>query len=73
MNFDLEYIVEFFEYLDDLRLSGVTNMFGAESYLQEEFQLEKKDARNIHIGWMNTFDDTPVESRAKEYLNGLKK
>lgn len=72
MNFDLEQITEFFEYLDGLRISGVTNMFGAGAYLQEEFELEKKDARAIHTGWMNTFDKTPVEDRAKEYLEGVK-
>ena len=29
--------VDYFTYLDDLRESGVTNMFGARPYLEAEF------------------------------------
>lgn len=46
---------EHLEYLDNLRESGVTNMFGAGSYLQEEFGLNKTDARNVLTYWMETF------------------
>ena len=42
-------------YLDKLRESGVTNMFGATPYLQNEFGLEKKEARRILLYWMETF------------------
>ena len=44
-----------FAYLDDLRESGVTNMFGATPYLQEEFDLNKKDAGDVLVAWMNGF------------------
>ena len=37
---------EMFTYLDELRDSGVTNMFGAAPYLQREFDLEKREARD---------------------------
>ena len=33
-----------FEYLDDLRESGVTNMFGAGPYVQDEFGLGRREA-----------------------------
>ena len=46
---------EYLAYLDDLRDAGATNMFGAGSYLQEEFGLEKRDARTILYYWMETF------------------
>ena len=41
-------------YLDELRDSGVTNMFGAAPYLQEEFGLEKKEAKEILLEWIKT-------------------
>jgi hypothetical protein len=48
---------EHLTYLDNLRESGVTNMFGAGSYLQEEFDLERKDARDILSYWMASFEE----------------
>ena len=42
-------------YLDELRESGVTNMYGATPYLQIEFNLDKDDARTILKYWMDTF------------------
>lgn len=53
---------EHFEYLDGLRESGATNMFGAAEYLAEEFGLEYKrhggscESRTILTAWMETFD-----------------
>lgn len=43
---------EIFQYLDDLRESGVTNMFGSPAYLQEEFGLEKSEAREWFFKWI---------------------
>ena len=43
---------EYFQYLDALRESGVTNMFGAASYLQNEFELSRNEARDILIEWI---------------------
>ena len=42
------------EYLNNLRDSGVTNMFGAAPYLQEEFGLDKKEAKEILLTWMKS-------------------
>lgn len=43
------------EYLDQLRESGETNMFGARPYVQEEFSVDKKTARTILRYWMQSF------------------
>ena len=48
---------EHLNYLDDLRESGVTNMFGAAPYLAREFGIKKQDARQILAYWMETFAD----------------
>ena len=46
---------EHLEYLDDLRDSNEINMMGASSYLEEEFGLDRIEAREIHKYWMQTF------------------
>lgn len=43
------------EYLDWLRESGLTNMWGASSYLVDAFDLDKKEAKAILLEWMRTF------------------
>lgn len=46
----------YYEYLDALRESGVTNMFGSVPYLMEEFEwLATDEAKEIVISWMCTF------------------
>ena len=52
-----ETTAEYFEYLDELRGSGVTNMLGAGSYLVEEFGLERRNAREVLGKWMATFSE----------------
>lgn len=42
----------YFKFLDALRESGATNMFGAAPYLQESFSLSKGEAREILQEWM---------------------
>jgi hypothetical protein len=42
------------EFLDELRDSGEVNMFGAVPYLEEEFGIEKKEARAILGEWMDS-------------------
>ena len=48
---------EHLEYLDDLRESGATNMFGAGTYLQDAFDMDRKDASAILNYWMETFSE----------------
>lgn len=48
---------EYLEFLDNLRESGVTNMFGAGQYLEEAYDLSQNDARDVLLFWMETFGD----------------
>ena len=44
------------EFLDVLRESGVTNMFGAASYVEERFEnLESGQPEKVLAYWMETF------------------
>jgi hypothetical protein len=45
----------YFSFLDDLRDSGVTNMFGAGLYLQREFGISKRESYEILEAWMKSF------------------
>jgi hypothetical protein len=46
---------QYLDYLDIVRESGVTNMFGATPYLMVEYDLEHDEARAILVFWMETF------------------
>ena len=46
---------EHLEYLDRLRASGRTNMFGAASYLQSERGMAENEAHATLKYWMVTF------------------
>lgn len=49
---------KYFEFLDNLRESGITNMFGAISYLTSAFpELLKDEAKDILKEWMDTFSE----------------
>ena len=50
---ETEYLV----YLDGLRETGVTNMFGAAPYLAEEYSLKLSFARQVLSYWMKTFEE----------------
>jgi hypothetical protein len=61
---------EFFEYLDTLRASGTTNMYGASPFVADQFGLDKREAKTAVMAWMNTFGDgssTPKD-RAKKAI-----
>ena len=46
---------EMFEYLDELRASGDTNMYGATPFLETQFDLTTREARYVLTTWMKTF------------------
>lgn len=48
---------EHLEFLDELRESGKTNMFGAEPYILQEFNVTKHEAYEILTYWMDSFGD----------------
>lgn len=54
-----------FRFLDQLRDSGETNMFGATPYLRGAFpSMSRDDATQVLTAWMRTFDGkTPVAQR----------
>jgi len=49
-------------FLDNLRESGKTNMYGAGIYLERKFSLRKEEATKILLYWMDTFSE-----RVKRY------
>lgn len=54
----MEHRYEFL-FLNALRESGVTNMFGASLYLQEEFDISRKEASAILVKWMAWVSENP--------------
>jgi len=52
-----EDLKEYFGYLETLRDSGVTNMFGAAPYLETAFGLSRKEAREVLAIWMKSFSE----------------
>jgi len=45
-------------YLDNLRKSGITNMFGARPYILNAFpELSSRESINILTYWMKTFSE----------------
>jgi len=56
---------EHLEYLDELRESGDTNMYGATPFLMSEFRkLTEQEAREILQYWMKTFTERHQHSNA---------
>ncbi len=56
----LRDLKKYFDYLNDLRESGVTNMWGAGEYLVEEFGIDAAEAKEILVEWIKTFIDPVV-------------
>ena len=51
-----------FPYLDELRESGETNMFGAPKYVMEEFGVDKQMAFRVVEAWMLNFKKNDKEN-----------
>ena len=54
------------DFLNDLRDSGVTNMFGAAPYLQKEFGIDQKSAREVLANWMQSFSEN-LEYKGRKF------
>ena len=52
-------IREEFIFLNRLRESGTTNMFGAAPYLEFEFELTNREARRLVADWMAWVSENP--------------
>ena len=48
--------VDYYKFLEVLRQSGVTNMYGAVPYLQEYDDLTYAEASDILSSWMENYD-----------------
>lgn len=48
---------EAMSFLNLLRDSGATNMFGAAPYVEDEFGIDKREARRILQLWMRNFNE----------------
>jgi hypothetical protein len=46
---------QYFLYLNDLRDSGETNMWLAAPYLEAEFGLDRREAKDILLAWIRSF------------------
>ena len=53
-------------FLDVVRSSGVTNMFGAGSYIEEHFDVNKYQAREYLHTWMKTFGERQANGEVIE-------
>lgn len=49
----------YFDYLENLRQSGETNMYGAAPYLQREFPELRRvaDAKAVLLAWFRSFEE----------------
>lgn len=65
MDYDYDQLVEAFEYLDDLRASGATNMFGAGPYVQRDLGHDRRTSMKLVQYWMETFSEESASDRAK--------
>lgn len=56
-------------YLEWLRRSGQTNMYGATPYLINEFWLNEEEAKKILVNWMENYnpDDYPVVIKSEDW------
>ena len=57
---------EVLEFLNMLRDSGATNMFGAVPYIKDEFELDSKEAKSLLSLWMANFNDEGEYNEVKE-------
>ena len=53
-------------FLDVVRSSGVTNMYGAGSYIEEHFNVSKYEARDFLMEWMSTFGERRLNGEVIE-------
>jgi hypothetical protein len=55
-----EQRAKYHEYLEQLRASGRTNMFGAAPYLMSRFGLERREAESVLLDWMDAHERAPA-------------
>ena len=53
---------EYWIYLENLRRSGVVNMYDAVPYIMSEFHVSKDEATEILLGWMKNYKKEDYEN-----------
>ena len=48
---------EYYMFLEDLKLSGITNMYGATPYLEEAFDISRNKASAVLLEWMQNYEE----------------
>ena len=66
---DTERFRGYMEFLSKLKISGKTNMLGAVPYLQQEFNLEKKEAKDLLAYWMGSYRNPDLDESLNESPN----
>ncbi len=51
-------LIEVYTFLDNLRESGIVNMFAAGPYVKDAFNLSGPEARKLLTGWMQAYSKT---------------
>jgi hypothetical protein len=64
----------YFEFLDEIRQNGRTNMFAGARYLTDHFTgMSMLEARVVLAAWMDTFSHSlPAEDRADQALEAAR-
>lgn len=72
MTNEYDQMEEYFNFLDSLRESGITNMFGAAPYLKKAYSLRLEYAKRVVGLWMKTFpgrgESASMEKRVSDAL-----
>jgi len=69
--FTKDELADMFQFLDDLRSSGVTNMFGAAPHVQRQYGLSDDLAKKVATAWMQTFSTkTDLTQRVDQLMSG---
>ena len=48
---------DYYQYLEKLRKSGITNMWGASPYLAKRYALSQEEAGQILAEWIQNYDE----------------
>ncbi len=64
--------IEAYTYLDELRESGACNMFGSGSYVESNFGISKKEAKDFVLGWMEAVENDTWDMDEHEFMEKVK-
>ena len=68
---DTKRFRDYMGFLSKLRISGKTNMLGAAPYLQAEFNLDKKEARELLAYWMGSYRNPDSDESLNELYDPI--